>query len=130
GEIFRAVVDRQSYGNPRSTHATFPFFASGLACLSKVGAAVGRAIGQIFFANPGVGLGHAVTQTDRRFPAQVFLDLGVVAVAAVHALGSAQVVGPLQLDAGDVLGDVDQLVDRHELTRAQIDRFQNVAVED
>ena len=65
--------------------------------------------------DPLVGLLQAVPQPGVGFPTEDLLDQGVIAVSAVHALGGAQVVVALQFDAADLLGDVDELVDRHAL---------------
>jgi len=54
----------------------------------------------------------------------------VIAVAAVDALGSAQIVVPLQLHAGNLFGHVYQLVDGHQFTGTKVDGRQNVALEE
>src|ERR1700690_2918351 len=72
--------------------------------------------------DPGVRLLHARPQRSSRFPMQDPLDVGVVTVAACHALGSLQVVGALQSDSGDIFYHADQVVDGDELARTEIDR--------
>ena len=54
---------------------------------------------------------------------EFFEDQGVVAIAAVDALGGVEVVVALQLDAGDLLDDVDQLIDGDQLAGAEVDRL-------
>ena len=51
-----------------------------------------------------------------------FFDERVVAVAAGHAAGGVEVVGALEFDAADVLGQGDQVVDGDQLAGAQVDR--------
>ena len=58
---------------------------------------------------------------------KVLLDQGVVAVAAIHAFGRAQVVIALQLDAGDIFHDIDELVDGDRFAGAEVDGLENVA---
>ena len=65
-----------------------------------------------------------------RLPAELPLDHGVVAVAAAHALGGVELVVPLELDAGDPLDHVHQLVDGDQLAAAEVDRLGDVAVGD
>src|SRR5207245_11394861 len=62
--------------------------------------------------------------------AEVVLDLCIVAVAAVHSLGGIELVLALQLDAGDVLNEIHQAVDRHQLAGAEVDRLLDPAVHD
>ena len=47
------------------------------------------------------------------------LDQRVVAVAAAHALGRVELVGALELHAGDLLDDVDQPVDADQLVASR-----------
>src|SRR5207247_7731640 len=54
----------------------------------------------------------------------------VVAVAAVDSLGRLQIVRALELDPGDVFDHIHQSIDRDELAAAQIDWFEDVALED
>ena len=84
--------------------------------------------GDHLVVDPSVGLLHAVAEPGRGFPTEHFLDERVVGVAAVHALRGLQVVGALELDAGDVLDDVDELVDGDELAAADVDGFDEIAV--
>src|SRR5262245_51973632 len=51
---------------------------------------------QKLIVNPTVGLFQAIAQRRVRLPPQVFLDEGVVAVAAVHAFWRAQIVIALE----------------------------------
>ena len=80
--------------------------------------------------DPVVGLLHAVTQANAGGPTQVLNDLGVVAVAAIHAFGSGEVVIVLELDAGDVFDHVVETFDRGQLVGTEIDRLEDVAVGD
>jgi len=77
--------------------------------------------------DPGVGFGEAFAKLDRRCPVEFLLDEGVVAVAAVDALGSAEVVVALELDARDVFGYVDKLVDGDELVGAEVEGLVDLA---
>src|ERR1700676_4955910 len=74
------------------------------------GAGSRAVLGEPFLLDPGVGLGHAVAQPGVGLPAEDLLDEGVVGVAPAHALGGVELVGAVQGDAGDVLGDGDELV--------------------
>ena len=74
-----------------------------------------------FFFDPLVGLGHARAQVDFRLPAEHALDQRVVAVAAADALGSIEIVVPLDLDPGNLLHDIHQLVDGDEFAPAQVE---------
>src|SRR5688572_11872539 len=72
--------------------------------------------------DPAVGDFKAVAQLRVRLPAEDLVDQRVVAVAAVDALGRVEVVAAFELDAADVLGDVDELVDRDAFGAAEVDR--------
>ncbi len=65
-----------------------------------------------------------------RLPTQALLDQCVVAAPSAHALWGGEVIAAIQLDARDLLDDVDQLVDRDQLTAAEIDRRDDVARHD
>jgi hypothetical protein len=78
--------------------------------------------------DPPVGLLHADPQLGVRLPAEHALDQCVVGVAAIDPLRRVQLVGPLQLDPGDLLHDVHQLVDGHQLAAPDVDRLHVVAV--
>src|ERR1043166_3721359 len=95
----------------------------------RAAAGVGFAGGDLV-VDPRVGFFQAIAQTDVRFPVQIFFDQRVVAVAAVHALGRLEIVPALELDAGDGFDDVDEAVDRDDFAAAEVDRFEDVAVED
>ena len=66
-------------------------------------AGFGSLAGHVLVVNPGVGLLQPGSQGRIGFPIEILLDQRVVAVAAVDAFGSAQVVIPLQLDPSDAL---------------------------
>ena len=53
-----------------------------------------------------------------------------VAVAAVDALGGVEFVIALELDAGDLFRDVDELVDGDELVGAEVEWLVDVALGD
>src|SRR5882762_8006674 len=78
--------------------------------------------------NPPVGLLETVAQRDRRRPSELLLDQRVVAAAAAHTLGRVEIVPAPELRAGDAFDDVDELIDRHELVAADVDRIADVAV--
>src|SRR6266487_3050468 len=80
--------------------------------------------------NPTVGFFQAVPQPDAWRPAQTLFDERVVAVATVHALGRFQVIIALQLHAGDPLDEIHQLIDGDQFVAAQVERFDNLALED
>src|SRR5215471_3104443 len=80
--------------------------------------------------NPAIRTLQTITQTRRWFPSKNFLNQGVVAVAAVHAFRRGRVVIPFQLQTGDVLDNIDELINRDELTAAKIQRFCIIAVHD
>src|SRR5690348_15565720 len=74
-----------------------------------------RFSGNDLIVDPGVGLFHAVAELDLGCPVELLLDEGVVAVAAVYAFGSAEIVGPLEFDTGNVLHDIHKTIDGHDL---------------
>src|SRR5262245_43445972 len=80
--------------------------------------------------NPGVGFFQAFAQAYRRGPADFTPDLGVIGIAATHALRSVQLVAAFQLYAGDVFQNGNHLVDGHQLVAAQIQRFTAFALQD
>jgi hypothetical protein len=84
--------------------------------------------GQHLFLDPGVGPGEAVAELDRRCPVEFLLDESVVAVAAVDALGSVELVVALELDARDLFRDVDELVDGDEFVGAEVEGLVDVAL--
>src|SRR5205823_8275677 len=65
-----------------------------------------------------------------RRPAQVLADLRVVAIPTRDAARRIELVPPVERNPGDVLGYVDELVDRHQLRTAEVDRLQDVRVRD
>src|SRR5450631_2288202 len=75
----------------------------------------------VLLADPGIGGGHACPQRRPGLPAEDVLDEGVVAVPAGHALWRTEVIRTGQADPGDLLDDRDQLVDRDELARTEVD---------
>ena len=77
-------------------------------------------------SDPVVGDREAFLQGDAGRPAQFSLDQGVVAVATSHALWGTEVVLAVQLDAGEPLGQIDQLVDGHQFVAAEIQGFGDV----
>src|ERR1700722_10620189 len=83
-----------------------------------------------FAEDPFIGFLETVAETDRWSPSEIFLYEGIVTVTAVDALGGFQVVTALELDAGDALDDVHQLVDGNEFAAAEVDGFKNVAGQD
>ena len=88
-----------------------------------------RDAGQLV-VDPGVRLLEPGGERRARLPAESLADERVVGVAAAHALGRIEVVAPLEPHAGDLLDDVDELVDRHELGGAEVDRLVDVALHD
>src|SRR5712692_337388 len=60
----------------------------------------------------------------------MLLDKSIIAVPAIHTLGRAEIVIALQLDSGNFLRDIDQLIYRYGLTRSEIDRLQNLGIHD
>src|SRR5580658_2479346 len=73
----------------------------------------------ILIVNPGVGLLEAHSKRNSRFPIEIFLDQGVIAVSSVDAPRSRQIVPAHQFDPRDLLDDVDELIDGDGLTRSK-----------
>ena len=71
--------------------------------------------GEHFFLNPLVRFFKAISEPDRWLPAQVLENSGIVTVAPVHALRRIHLVAAFQLYTGDILNNVDKLINRHEL---------------
>src|SRR5579872_22187 len=84
----------------------------------------------VLVVDPAISLFQTDPQRNARLPTQVLLDLGVVAVAAVHTLRSGKIVNAFELRTGDLFRNIDQLVDRHHLRRSQVERFNHVRVHD
>jgi hypothetical protein len=84
--------------------------------------------GDDLVVDPGVGALHTVAQGHRGLPPVLALDQCVIAVAPSNSLGGGEVVVSLELDACDVLDDVDQLVDRDQLARTEVDRIGKVTL--
>src|SRR5262249_8225332 len=82
----------------------------------------------VLIIDPSVGLLYAHAERCVRFPTEVSLNQGVIAVTAVYALWRTQIVLTLQLNTRDLLDDVDELVHGHSLARTQIDRLFDVRV--
>src|SRR5215218_4766348 len=78
--------------------------------------------------DPGERLLQANCERRAGLPAEALEYQRVVRIPAADALRSVEVVAPLQLHARDVLDDVDELVDRDELGRAEVDRLADVAL--
>ena len=107
-----AHVDEQSHlkrRRPRDPRIPHVYRAAGTAPYLR----------QYSVVDPVVGLLHAVAERDAGLPAQILLDQRVVAVAAVHALGGVRLYLRFELHAGDLLDDVDEAVDRHQLVRSR-----------
>ncbi len=85
---------------------------------------------QILIVNPSVGLLETRAERGVGLPVEIALDQRVVAIAAVHAFGSVQVVLARQLDAGDVFDDVYETIDGDRFAGAKVDGLQNVGAED
>ena len=75
--------------------------------------------------DPSIGLFHSVARNAGR-PAEPCLDQRVVAIPAMNALRCIEIVFTLELDAGDLFGDVDQLIDRYQFVAADVERFVDV----
>src|SRR3954452_23145509 len=73
---------------------------------------------------------HALRERGARLPVEPLLDARVVGVPTADALRRIEVVAAVQPNPGDLLDDVDQLVDRHELGGAEVDRVDDVARHD
>ena len=57
------------------------------------------------------------------------LNHAVITISPVHSPGCRQIIGALKLDARDLLNDVDQLINRDQLAATQINRVNELAVE-
>ena len=80
--------------------------------------------------DPAIGFFHADAELGVGLPVHELFDEGVVAVAAVDALGGLEIVGAFELDAGDVFDDVDELVDGDQFVAAEVDGLDDVAPEE
>src|SRR5215213_3248271 len=90
-----------------------------------------RALGRCqLVVDPGERLLQADCERRGGLPAEALEDERVVRIPAANAFRRVEVVAPLQLYPRDVLDDVDELVDRDELGRAEVDRVANVALHD
>ena len=56
------------------------------------------------------------------------MDQGVVAVASINSFWGIQVIFSFQLDAGNILYNIHQLIDADRLALSEIDRFKNIGV--
>src|SRR5688500_14796797 len=83
-----------------------------------------------FAVDPAVRFFHPVAQRNRRRPTELALDQRVIAIAAADALRRIELVPALELDARDLLHDVDESIDRHQLVASQIERVGDVACHD
>ena len=83
-----------------------------------------------FAPDPIVCLFKSDPEWDIRLPVKGLLNHGVVAIPAIHSLRGREIVVPFDLDAGDVLNDLNELIDRDQFAAAQIDRIDNVAAHD
>src|SRR5712691_9713564 len=77
-------------------------------------------------ADPVVRPPEAFLEADDRLPAQDLAQARVVAVASSHALRLGQVVLLLDVLAGDLGHDVDQLVDRDHTVLTEVERLAKV----
>src|SRR5437762_14226338 len=77
---------------------------------------------EVLFPDPVVSHGEALVEKRRGLPPEHRFDQRVVAVAPRHALRRTDVVFPREGDAGNLFDLADQLVDRHQLIRPEIDR--------
>src|SRR6266508_1327826 len=121
GRTARATGEsvRKSFATGPGTRLISETIRSGNACRCGHGQLV---------VDPPVGALEPVLERNRRLPAEQLADERVVAVPAADALGLGQVVPPLELDAGDLLDDVDEAVDRDQLGAADVDRLGDVAL--
>ncbi len=86
--------------------------------------------GHILVVNPGVGFFKAGAQGRIGLPIEILLDESVVAIAAVDALGSAEVVISFEFYAGDAFHDVHQLIDADRFGRTEIDGLEDLRIGD
>jgi len=103
-------------GKPRAT--------SGSQAIPRFLAFAGLAR-QVLLFDPGIGLGQPVVEGRGGLPAEHVQDHRIVAVAPGHAARGVELVLALQLHSGELLGQIDELVDRDQFARAQIDRRGN-----
>ena len=87
-------------------------------------------LGSHLVVNPAISFFHAVAQPGVWRPAEQLLDFSVVAVAAINAFGRLQIIASFELDAGNLLNDVNQTVYGHEFVAAEVDWFEDIAVHD
>ena len=87
-------------------------------------------LGRELVVDPAVRFLHTFAQSCIRRPAQVLADLRVVAVPTRDATRRIELVPPVELNPREVLGYVHELVYRHQLRTAEVDRLQDVRVRD
>src|SRR6266567_8799507 len=80
--------------------------------------------------NPLISFLQPVAEPNAGSPSQILPDQRIVAIAAIDPLGRLQIVSAFELDARDVLHDVNQPVDRDNLAAAQVYRLADVAGHD
>src|SRR5579863_7514682 len=81
--------------------------------------------------NPRIGLFEALPEGNVGLPVKIFLDERIVAVAAVDPLGRAEIVVALEFDAGDILGNRNEVVDGDAFAAAEVDgKVDRLAVHD
>src|SRR5678809_1035077 len=78
--------------------------------------------------NPPIGELHSITQPGVGLPTEYLLDQRIVRVSAIHTLRSSEVVSASNRKPGDILHDVNQVIDRDELTASQVDGIHEVAL--
>jgi len=72
--------------------------------------------------DPRVGFRETLVQGRVRLPLEHLLDEGVVGIASGHAQRRVQLVGALELHAGDLFHLADQRVDGDEFAGTEVDR--------
>src|ERR1035437_5785720 len=81
-----------------------------------------RSLGENLGSNPLVCNGQPLLQPDGGFPTQYFTQTSIVTVPTAHALRSSKVVSLRDPFASDPRHHIDQLVNRYEFIRSQIER--------
>ncbi len=79
-----------------------------------------------FALDPGVSFRKTVMKANRRRPAKLLFDQGIVAVSTVDALRRTEIVVTLELDAGEAFSQINELIDCHQFIRTKIQWLENI----
>src|SRR3989440_7581860 len=80
--------------------------------------------------DPGIRVCEAIIEPSPWLPIQHLTQTAIIAISAPDALRLGDIVLLLEVLSRDPADEVDQLVDRHEMLRSQVDRLPVVGVHD